>query len=57
MVSVGGEFYKSIKIETIKPNRLKIKTLSNELYFLQPIPIRATLKWFHFMALWPKFER
>lgn len=31
MVSVGGaHFYKSIKIETIKPNRLKIKNSFNE---------------------------
>ena len=31
MVSVGGaKFYKSIKIETIKPNRLKIKNSFNE---------------------------
>ena len=31
MVSVGGaRFYKSIKIETIKPNRLKIKNSFNE---------------------------
>ncbi|MFC4817498.1 alpha-2-macroglobulin family protein [Flavobacterium sp. GCM10023249] len=31
MVSVGGaQFYKSVKIETIKPNRLKIKNSFNE---------------------------
>ena len=30
LVSLGGaKFYKSIKIETIKPNRLKIKTNFN----------------------------
>jgi alpha-2-macroglobulin len=33
MVSVGGaKFYKSIKIETIKPNRLKIKNSFNSSY-------------------------
>ncbi len=31
MVSVGGaHFYKSIKVETIKPNRLKIKNSFND---------------------------
>jgi hypothetical protein len=42
--------FKSIKIETIKPNRLKSKHFQTSYTFLQPIPIRATLKW-RFMAL------
>ena len=34
VVSIGGaRFYKSIKIETIKPNRLKIKNSFNQLFF------------------------
>jgi hypothetical protein len=41
--------YKSIKIETIKPNRLKSKHFQTSYTFLQPIPIRATLKW---LASW-----
>ena len=34
VVSIGGaRFYKSIKVETIKPNRLKIKNSFNQLFF------------------------
>src|SRR5690606_22300377 len=50
MVSVGGaKFYKNIKIETIKPNRLKIKhTFKNEV-LSSSYPNTSTLQvnWLH----------
>lgn len=40
VISVGGaRFYKSIKIETIKPNRLRIKMGLKEKHFLLSIKI------------------
>lgn len=50
IVSVGGaKFYKSIKIETIKPNRLKIKTNfeNRVLKSNQENPIAMEVNWLH----------
>jgi alpha-2-macroglobulin len=50
LVSVGGaKFYKSIKIETIKPNRLKIKTKfnGNLLYAQSQNPVSVETTWLH----------
>ena len=50
MVSVGGaKFYKSIKIETIKPNRLKIKNTFKNAVLSSAHPNTATLEvtWLH----------
>lgn len=49
-VSVGGaSFTKSLKIETIKPNRLKIKTAFDAEVLKGSIPIKGTMevKWLH----------
>ncbi|PQJ68607.1 alpha-2-macroglobulin family protein [Polaribacter butkevichii] len=49
-VSVGGaKFYKSLKIETVKPNRLKIKVDFNDEVLSNNKPINGTLdvKWLH----------
>ncbi len=50
MVSVGGaKFYKSIKIETIKPNRLKIKNSFNKAILSSSYPNTCNLEvtWLH----------
>ncbi|MEO8240366.1 MAG: MG2 domain-containing protein [Flavobacterium sp.] len=50
MVSVGGaKFYKSIKIETIKPNRLKIKNSFNKAILSSTYPNICNLEvtWLH----------
>ncbi|PKB16286.1 alpha-2-macroglobulin [Flavobacterium sp. 5] len=50
MVSVGGaKFYKSIKIETIKPNRLKIKNSFKRAVLSSSYPNTSTLEvtWLH----------
>lgn len=50
MVSVGGaKFYKSIKIETIKPNRLKIKNSFNKTILSSSYPNTCNLEvtWLH----------
>ncbi|MFY7811306.1 MAG: MG2 domain-containing protein, partial [Flavobacterium sp.] len=50
VVSIGGaKFYKSIKIETIKPNRLKIKTKfnGNLLYAQNQNPVSVETAWLH----------
>jgi uncharacterized protein YfaS (alpha-2-macroglobulin family) len=50
MVSVGGaKFYKSIKIETIKPNRLKIKNSFNRPLLSSSYPNTSNLEvtWLH----------
>ena len=50
MVSVGGaKFYKSIKIETIKPNRLKIKNSFNKTILSSFYPNTCNLEvtWLH----------
>ncbi|EJL66181.1 alpha-2-macroglobulin family protein [Flavobacterium sp. CF136] len=50
MVSVGGaKFYKSIKIETIKPNRLKIKNSFNKAILSSSYPNICNLEvtWLH----------
>jgi uncharacterized protein YfaS (alpha-2-macroglobulin family) len=50
MVSVGGaKFYKSIKIETIKPNRLKIKNSFNKTILSSSYPNICNLEvtWLH----------
>lgn len=50
MVSVGGaKFYKSIKIETIKPNRLKIKNSFNRPLLSSSYPNTTNLEvtWLH----------
>ena len=49
-VSVGGAtFYKTLKIETIKPNRLKINIDFNEevLTAKKPISGKLDVKWLH----------
>ncbi|WP_298899530.1 MG2 domain-containing protein [uncultured Psychroserpens sp.] len=49
-VSVGGaQFYKSLKVETVKPNRLKIKVDFEEEILSSNEPINGTLdvKWLH----------
>ena len=49
-VSLGGaSFYKSLKIETIKPNRLKIKLDFNQktLSASEPISGKLDVKWLH----------
>ncbi|WP_299223116.1 Ig-like domain-containing alpha-2-macroglobulin family protein [uncultured Psychroserpens sp.] len=49
-VSVGGAlFYKSLKIETVKPNRLKIKVDFEQEILSNTAPINGTLdvKWLH----------
>ncbi len=49
-VSVGGaSFYKSLKIETVKPNRLKMKLSFNDTILTKNNPIQATLavNWLH----------
>ena len=49
-VSVGGaNFYKSIKIETIKPNRLKIKNSFNDAQISGNQPNKGTVQvnWLH----------
>ncbi|MCL7762314.1 MG2 domain-containing protein [Polaribacter sp. Z014] len=49
-ISVGGaKFYKSLKIETVKPNRLKIKVDFNDEVLASNKPINGTLdvKWLH----------
>jgi uncharacterized protein YfaS (alpha-2-macroglobulin family) len=50
MVSVGGaKFYKSIKIETIKPNRLKIKNTFKRVVLSSSYPNTSNLEvtWLH----------
>lgn len=50
MVSVGGaKFYKSIKIETIKPNRLKIKNIFKRAMLSSSYPNTSNLEvtWLH----------
>ncbi|WP_158728758.1 MULTISPECIES: alpha-2-macroglobulin [unclassified Flavobacterium] len=50
MVSVGGaKFYKSIKIETIKPNRLKIKNIFKRAILSSAYPNTSNLEvaWLH----------
>ncbi|WP_300569200.1 MG2 domain-containing protein [Flavobacterium sp.] len=50
MVSVGGaKFYKSIKIETIKPNRLKIKNVFRNAVLSSSYPNTSNLQvnWLH----------
>ncbi len=50
MVSVGGaKFYKSIKIETIKPNRLKIKNVFKNAVLSSSYPNTSNLQvnWLH----------
>ena len=50
IVSVGGaKFYKSLKIETVKPNRLKIKVDFEDEMLSNQKPINGTLdvKWLH----------
>lgn len=49
-ISIGGaNFYKSIKIETIKPNRLKIKNSFNDaqIYGNQPNKGTVQVNWLH----------
>ncbi len=49
-VSVGGaSFYKSLKIETVKPNRLKMKMDFNNAIITNNTPLKATLNvnWLH----------
>ena len=49
-VTVGGaSFYKSLKIETIKPNRLKIKMKTSEQIIKASSPIKGAVevKWLH----------
>ncbi|MFY9242478.1 MAG: MG2 domain-containing protein [Polaribacter sp.] len=49
-ISVGGaKFYKNLKIETVKPNRLKIKVDFNEEILTSNKPIQGVLdvKWLH----------
>ncbi|MFK7782183.1 alpha-2-macroglobulin family protein [Psychroserpens sp.] len=49
-VSVGGaQFYKSLKVETVKPNRLKIKIDFDEQILSGTEPLKGTLdvKWLH----------
>ena len=49
-ISVGGaKFYKSLKIETVKPNRLKIKIDFDDEVLASSKPINGTLdvKWLH----------
>ncbi|WP_298781134.1 MG2 domain-containing protein [uncultured Polaribacter sp.] len=49
-ISVGGaKFYKNLKVETIKPNRLKIKVDFDEEILSNRKPINGTLdvKWLH----------
>ncbi|WP_445748924.1 alpha-2-macroglobulin family protein [Polaribacter sp.] len=50
MVSVGGaKFYKSLKVETVKPNRLKIKVDFEDEILTNQKPINGTVdvKWLH----------
>ncbi|OWP76441.1 alpha-2-macroglobulin family protein [Flavobacterium oreochromis] len=50
MISIGGaNFYKSVKIETIKPNRLKIKNSFNKGILSASIKNKNTIKvtWMH----------
>ncbi|WP_299062984.1 Ig-like domain-containing alpha-2-macroglobulin family protein [uncultured Polaribacter sp.] len=49
-ISVGGaKFYKTLKVETVKPNRLKIKVDFDDEILTNNIPINGTLdvKWLH----------
>ncbi|OUS01463.1 hypothetical protein A9Q86_06685 [Flavobacteriales bacterium 33_180_T64] len=49
-VSVGGaQFYKSLKVETVKPNRLKIKVNFEQDILSSTTPLNGTLdvKWLH----------
>ncbi|QTE24326.1 alpha-2-macroglobulin family protein [Polaribacter cellanae] len=49
-ISVGGaKFYKTLKVETVKPNRLKIKIDFDEEILTSKKPINGTLdvKWLH----------
>ncbi|WP_456376281.1 alpha-2-macroglobulin family protein [Lutibacter sp.] len=50
IVSVGGaKFHKQLKVETVKPNRLKIKIDFNEevLSYNKPIKGKLNVKWLH----------
>jgi len=49
-VSVGGaKFYKGLKVETVKPNRLKIKVDFEDKVLTSTVPLNGTLdvKWLH----------
>jgi hypothetical protein len=48
MVSVGGAVYKSIKIKTIKPNRLKSKHFQTSYtFFAYPNTSNLEVAWLH----------